>query len=668
MVGQPRCIALVGPSQSGKSLLLDALVRRCEPGQSSSANESRSVQPEPNGRAYAISTEPTLAVLRFLDDDFTLIDCPGSVEFAQSSEAVLDVCDMAVVVCEADERRLPAVQVVLHGLEERGLPHLLFVNKIDTATQGLRETLAALQSVSRIPLLLRQIPIWRDGTAAGFVDLALERAFIYRDQAPSTRIDLPDGELPREKEDRFTLLERLADHDDILMEQLITDAEPARDRVMADLARELRTGQAVSVLIGSAQRGNGLLRLLKAIRHEAPHIADTRARIGLPDDGPAVAQVILTRHSAFGGKISVCRVLRGSFREGEAVSAGQGTTTRIGGFLAADRSQSGKIPSVEAGETRGFTRLEGIATGQRFSTQASDDRGSLPIPQQVYVTAIQLRDRKDDVRLNAALAKLVEEDPGLKVEHRADLEEVRILGQGDMHLRVAIERLADQFGVRVERGQPKVDYRETIRKAASGHGRHKKQTGGHGQFADVSLAVRPLPRGGGFVFEDAVIGGAVPRKFIPSVEAGARAYLRRGPLGFPIEDLAVTLTDGAFHAVDSSDAAFQAATRLALDDALAKAEPVLLEPIWAIEIVTPSTATAKATSLVTGRRGHILGFDARPDWAGWDVLNALIPEAETSDLIIELRSLTGGVGNFTARFGHRAELTGRPAELPQHRA
>lgn len=272
------------------------------------------------------------------------------------------------------------------------------------------------------------------------------------------------------------------------------------------------------------------------------------------------------------------------------------------------------------------------------------------------------------MRLNSALAKLVEEDPGLKVEHRADLEEVQLLGQGDMHLRVAIERLADRFGMRVERGRPKVDYRETIRKPARGHGRHKKQTGGHGQFADVHLAVRPLPSGEGFVFEDAVVGGAVPRKFIPSVEAGARAYLRRGPLGFPVEDLAVTLTDGAFHAVDSSDAAFQAATRLALDDALAKAEPVLLEPVWAIEIVMPSSATAKATGLVTGRRGQILGFDARPDWAGWDVLNALIPEAETSDLIVELRSLTSGVGSFTSRFDHRAELTGRPAELLLHLA
>lgn len=668
MVGQPRCIALVGPSQSGKSLLLDALIRRCESGQASTVSESRSAQPEPNGRAYAISTEPTLAVLRFLDDDFTFVDCPGSVEFAQSGEAVLDVCDMAVVVCEADERRLPALQIVLHGLEERGVPHLLFVNKVDTATQGLRETLAALQSVSRIPLLLRQIPIWRGGTPAGFIDLALERAFIYRDQAPSTRIDLPNGELPREKEDRFTLLERLADHDDILMEQLITDAEPALDRIMADLARELRTGQAVSVLIGSAQRGNGLFRLLKALRHEAPCIVDTRARIGLPDDGPPVAQVILTRHSAFGGKISVCRVLRGSFREGDAVSACQGTTTRIGGFLAADGAQRDKIPSAYAGETRGFTRLEGIATGQRFSTQGLDDRGSPPAPQHVYAIAIELQDRKDDVRLNAALAKLVEEDPGLRVEHRADPEEVRLLGQGDMHLRIAIERLADRFGVRVGRGQPKVDYRETIRKPASGHGRHKKQTGGHGQFADVHLAVRPLPRGEGFVFEDAVVGGAVPRKFIPSVEAGARAYLRRGPLGFPVEDLAVTLTDGAFHAVDSSDAAFQAATRMALDDALARAEPVLLEPVWAIKIVTPSSATAKATGLITGRRGQILGFDARPDWAGWDVLNALIPEAETSDLIVELRSLTGGVGSFTARFDHYAELTGRPAELLLHQA
>lgn len=661
MVEQPRCIALVGPAQSGKTSLLEALQRRCQPEEMHADNGSRSMQAAAS-RTHAMSVELNLATLHYGVDTFTLIDCPGSPEFAHASRAALAACDVAVVVCEADERRLPALQLVLRDLEEQGVPRLLFVNKIDVASQGLRETLAALQTVSRLPLLLRQIPIWDGGNATGFIDLALERAFVYRTHAPSTVIALPDGELPREKEGRFTLLERLADHDDILMEQLITDAEPARDRVMADLARELRSGQAVSVLIGSALRGNGLTRLLKALRHEAPRLAETRARLGLPDEAPAVAQVLLTQHSDFGGKVSIARVLSGTFREGDTVAGAGGVTTRIGGIVAAASAHAERVPVATEGTTAGFARLEGIGTGSRFAADAAFVSDAPPAPPPVFATTISVRDRKDDVRLTAALAKLVEDDPSLSVERRADPDEVCLLGQGEMHLRVAAERLAKRFGVSVDRARPKVAYRETIRKAATGHGRLKKQTGGHGQFADVRLSVRPLPRGEGFLFEDAVVGGAVPRKFIPSVEAGARACIRRGPLGFPVDDLAVTLTDGSAHAVDSSDAAFQGATRLALDEALPAAEPVLLEPVLVVTILTPSTATAKVTGLVAGRRGQILGYDARPDWPGWDVVDALIPEAETSDLIVELRSLTAGVGSFCARFGHRAELTGAPAE------
>ncbi|MHB2205574.1 elongation factor G [Methylobacterium sp. CM6257] len=661
MVEQPRCIALVGPAQSGKTLLLEALQRRCQPEEAHSDNGSRSAQTAAS-RTHAMSMELNLATLHYRDDTFTLIDCPGSLEFAHASRAALAACDVAVVVCEADERRLPALQVVLRELEEQGVPRLLFVNKIDTASQGLRDTLAALQTVSRLPLLMRQIPIWEGGEATGFIDLALERAFVYRNHAPSTIIALPDGELPREKEGRFTLLERLADHDDVLMEQLITDAEPARDRVMADLARELRSGQAVSVLIGSALRGNGLTRLLKALRHESPRLAETRARLGLPDDGPAVAQVLLTQHSDFGGKVSIARVLSGTFHEGDTVAGADGVTARIGGILTGANAQAERVPVATEGTTAAFARLEGIGTGSRFASDAALAAAAPPSPPPVFATTIWVRDRKDDVRLTAALTKLVEEDPSLSVQRRSDPDEVCLLGQGEMHLRVATERLAKRFGVSVERARPKVAYRETIRKTAEGHGRLKKQTGGHGQFADVRLSVRPIPRGQGFVFEDAVVGGAVPRKFIPSVEAGARAYIRRGPLGFPVEDIAVSLMDGTAHAVDSSDAAFQGATRLALDEALPAAEPVLLEPVLIVNILTPSTATAKVTGLVTGRRGQIVGYDARPDWPGWDVVDALIPEAETSDLIVELRSLTAGVGSFCARFGHMAELTGPSAE------
>ena len=248
------------------------------------------------------------------------------------------------------------------------------------------------------------------------------------------------------------------------------------------------------------------------------------------------------------------------------------------------------------------------------------------------------------------------------IEPHPELGEMRLLGQGEMHLRVAVERLASRFQVAVETGKPRVNYCETIKAPASARGRHKKQTGGHGQFGDVMIEVRPLGRGEGFAFQDQITGGVVPRQYIPSVETGVRDAIRRGPLGFPVVDLAVALTDGSYHTVDSSDAAFQAAAKLALAEALPKAKRVLLEPVLSVEITVPTESLSRATGLVTGRRGQILGYDSRPGWPGWDVLNAMIPESEIGDLIIELRSATAGVGTFSTRFDHMAEMSGRPAD------
>jgi elongation factor G len=278
------------------------------------------------------------------------------------------------------------------------------------------------------------------------------------------------------------------------------------------------------------------------------------------------------------------------------------------------------------------------------------------------VIALHVKDRKDDVRLAAALAKLAEEDAALIYKHDQEAAELKLFGQGEMHLRVTIERLAARFGVAVDSSKPSVAYRETIRDAVSARGRHKKQSGGHGQFGDVVVEVKPRQRGEGFAFEERVHGGSVPRQYFSSVEAGSRDALTRGPLGFPVVDVAVTLTDGSYHTVDSSDMAFRAAAKIALGEALPKARPVLLEPILAVSIYVPSEAMARASALVSARRGQILGFEPRPGWDGWDVLSAQIPEAEIGDLIIELRSATAGVGAFETRFDHLAELSGRPAE------
>jgi elongation factor G len=237
-----------------------------------------------------------------------------------------------------------------------------------------------------------------------------------------------------------------------------------------------------------------------------------------------------------------------------------------------------------------------------------------------------------------------------------------------MHLRVALERLTGKYGISVTTQEPAIPYKETIRGATSVRGRHKKQSGGHGQFGDVVLDIKPLPRGSGFQFDQTISGGVVPRNYIPAVEGGVATYLAKGPLGFPVVDVAVTLTDGSYHSVDSSDQAFRMAAQLGMREGMPQCKPVLLEPVLKVEVAVPSEATARVNGIVSQRRGQLLGFDARPGWQGWDVVEALIPQAEIRDLIIELRSATAGVGTFSSRFDHLAELSGKLADQVIERA
>ncbi len=662
----PRLVAIVGPFQSGKTSLLEGILARGGGlARQGSVREGTSIgDSSPEARNHAMSVEPNVASIDYMGDRLTFFDCPGSIEFIHDMRHALPICDAAIVVCEADPRKIPALQVILRELEELGLPRILFLNKIDQATGALRETLEMLQPASRTPLLLRQIPVWENGVATGFVDLALERAFVYREASPSTVIEMPAGVIPEEKQARYSMLEKLADYDDALMEQLISDIDPPRDLVFDDLARELREGHVVPVLMGSATDGHGVTRLLKAVRHEAPAIAHTRKRLGIDDKGPALAQVMRTVHTAHGGKLSLARVLRGSFADGATVINSRGIEERIGGLARLIGATSSKVGRAEEGDTIAFARLEALSTGDRFAdgktAPAPADVAAPPQPTQAF--AIHVKDRKDEVRLASALAKLCEEDRALSFVQDAEMSEMKLYGQGEMHLRVTTERLADRFGVTIQTQKPTVAYRETIRDAVTVRGRHKKQSGGHGQFGDVVVEVAPRGRGEGFAFAERVHGGSVPRQYFSSVEAGAKDALARGPLGFPVVDVSVTLVDGSYHTVNSSDMAFRAAGRIAIDEALAKARPVLLEPILLVTIYVPSDALARASALVSARRGQILGFEARPGWTGWEALRALIPEAEIGDLIVELRSATAGVGAFETRFDHLAELSGRTAD------
>lgn len=661
----PKCVAIVGPFASGKSTLLEAILARTgaiarqQPMGSGSTIADQSAE----AKAHAMSIEATVATTEFMGEQITFIDCPGSIEFAYEAEPVLAGCDVAVVVAEADEKKIPALQLVMRKLDDLGVPRILFLNKVERNPSGVRDTLKLLQPTSATPLLARQIPLRKDGVMVGSIDLALERAYVYREYAESEITEIPSDEKARELEARFSMLETLADHDDHLMEQLLDEIEPPKDAVFDDLAADLRDGLVVPVLIGTAEKGNGVLRLLKAIRHDAPDVEATAKRLGV-DGKNTVVQILKSIHTAHAGKLSVARILSGSVADGSELFLSDGSTVRISGIYRLLGRDQSKIAAAGAGETVALGKLEGARTGDTLTSAKGGMAPlvDLPAPQPVFAFALRPKERKDDVKMSAAIQKLAEEDPSLGLQFNQETGETILSGNGEMHLRVVREKLEGRNQIPIESHPPAIPYRETIRKAATQRGRHKKQSGGHGQFGDVVIDIKPLPRGGGFQFAETITGGVVPRQYIPSVEAGVRDFLKTGPLGFPVVDVAVTLTDGSYHTVDSSDMAFQMAAKLAMREGCATCSPVMLEPIMKARIFTPSEATPRITAMVPQRRGQILGYDARPDWPGWDVIEATIPQAELGDLIIELRSATAGVATYSSTFDHMVELTGRLAD------
>jgi elongation factor G len=657
----PRCAALIGPYLSGKTTLLEALLyagggtsRR------GSVRDGNSVGDHaPEARARQMSTELNVANASFLGDPWTILDCPGSVELLYEAQGALLASDVAVVVVEPEAERALTISPLLPFLDRHKIPHMIFINKMDTANARVRDVLAALQSVSERPLVLRQVPLrGPDSEITGYVDLVSERAYRYRPGQPSDLIKLPDDFWDQERPTRTNLIEKLADFDDDLLEKLLEDVEPAKEEIYQHLTRTLSQVQVVPVFVGSALADYGIRRLWKALRHETPSPQVTGERLGIAAEGEPLAQVIKTYHLPHTGKLSLVRVWRGAISEGMVLKG-----TRVAGLLRLTGAQQEKIPSAQMGQVVGLTRMEDIATGAMLTPSGKAEPLPRPErPQPVFGLAITSERRQDDVKLTGAIGRLIEEDPTLELEQNADTQEMVLWGQGDIHLQIALDRLRNRHNLAVSGRPAAVPYKETIRHGAQQHSRFKRQSGGHGQFADVTIEVKSLPRGSGFTFTDSVVGGAIPRNYIPAVEEGVIEALRRGPLGFPVVDVAVTLITGQFHAVDSSDQAFKTAGRQAIQESLPKCEPILLEPIDLVEISVPNAFTARVQRLVSGRRSQILGYDAKPDWPGWDVVSAHMPQSELHDLIVELRSLTLGVGSFAHRFDHMQELSGRPAE------
>lgn len=668
-IATSRAVALVGPYTTGKTTLLESLLftagtlhRRGAVADQSSLGDG-----SPEARSRLMGVEVNIANTTFLDEAWTILDCPGSVEFQQDTRDALMVADVAVVVVDPEPERAVMAAPLLKFLNTHAIPHMIFINKVDRDGTGIsiRACLEALQLYSDRPLILREVPIRDSGQITGYVDLVSERAYHYKAGQASDLIEIPATLIERENEARQGLLEHLADYDDQVLEDLLNDLAPPKDTVYQDLKRDLAADLLVPVFFGAAEKDEGVRRLWKALRHEAPTHDITAARLGIADSGVR-ASVFKSWHGRHTGKLSLLRLWSGELKDGTSIKASNGESGKVSGLYAIQGQEVSKITSLPAGGIGAAGRLEDIPTGTLIGTPvgfAASNAPDWPTPlPPLFALALRPTRQGDDVKLTTALARLCEEDPSLSVEHNADTSELRLWGQGDIHLQVSLARLERLFHIDVQAEQPLVAYKETIRKGTVVQGRFKRQSGGHGQFGDVHLTIAPLPRGSGVRFEDQITGGVIPRQYIPAVEAGVYEWAQRGPLGFPVVDFAVALTDGSYHVVDSSEAAFKSAAGVALRDGVAQCDPVLLEPILWVEACVPADATSKAQRALSGRRGQILGFLPRDGWHGWDCVQAHVPQAEMHDLITELRSLTMGVGTFSWRFDHLREVTGKTAD------
>ena len=635
-----RLATVMGPQQAGKTTLVAALA---------------TLDSGKPGR-LALCGEAAATRFSYMGDDWGLIDIPGGADGMALAGPALAASD-AVVICvpaEADAAVLAAPYLRL--AEEAGLPTFLFVNRIDAATDRVADIVAAMQIYCAHAMVLRQVPMREDGRITGAVDLISERAWAYHDGTRSSLVELPDSMRAREEEARAELLEHLADFDDALLEQLIEDKKPLTGEVYDVATKVLRHHDLVPVLLGAASHGNGVQRLMKSLRHEVPGVSVLAKR-----NPQALAIGALADSVKHLGKIVLVRAL------GDGVAAG---ATLGGGTIGSivDLDQRTPLHSLEPGHIGLTVKTDHLSLGAPIYSET----GAHAAPDWAAAHAfnhariVEPSNARDETRLSSALARLAEIDPGLEVTQDPETGKSVAGAQGPVHLRRIVASLADVFGVEVTTAEIPPAYCETPARRTETHHRHRKQSGGAGQFADVLISVAPLKRGTGERFAEEIKGGAVPKSYIPAVEAGAREALAEGPNGYHVVDISITLKDGKHHAVDSSDFAFRTAGKNAVRAALIEAGTRILQPISLVTIHVPSPFSGGLVPLTSGLKGHVLGFEAHPTAAGWDVFRAHVPKAVEDDLFAAPASTARGTAWYRSDLDHYEEVRDRqPAAVMQ---
>jgi len=673
--GRVRNVALIGHGQCGKTSLSEAMlyaVGAIERFGSVDAGTTLSdMDAEEIERKISIS-------MAFLPHEWegckiNLLDTPGYADFCGEVAAGLRVADGAVVVVDA----LAGVQVqterYARQAADRGLPRLVVITKLDKEHTDFARTLAQVRERLGCNAVAVSIPIGNQANTRGVVDLVKGVAYIG-DNDKETQGPIPEEMAEAVAERREKLIEAAAEADDTLMEKYLTEETLSPQEIVQGLRAATLAGKVVPTLATASVKMLGVRAFLDTIvadlpaPDEMPVAPGQNPRSGEKEERPAApdaplsALVFKTTADPYAGRLTYFRVYSGTLHsDAQVYNATHAERERIGPLLMpAGRRQQG-VPSVAAGDMGLVAKLRVTVTGDTLCDEANPiTLPGIDVPASVFSVSIRAKSRADEDKVGSALARVVEEDPTVVYSMNADTKETILSGMGDLHLEIVVSKLQRKYGVAVETGAPKIPYRETIRGKSRVQGRHKKQTGGRGQFGDVWVRFEPRPRGTGFEFVDEVRGGSVPRNYIAAVEKGIRDALDQGVLaGYPITDFRAILDDGSSHPVDSSDLAFKLAGALALQKGIEEAGPALLEPIVEVEVVVPAEQMGDVIGALNSKRGSILGMEPQGDY---QVVRALVPLAEMATYASELRSITGGRGNYTMRYAHYQEV---PPHLQQ---
>jgi elongation factor G len=660
-----RNVALVGHGGSGKTTLAEALLYKAgaitRVGRVEDGTTVCDFDPEEQKRGLSLSL--ALAPFEWNDHKVNLIDTPGYADFIGDVHAALRVADLAVFVVSAVE----GVEVQTHAAwkiaAELDIPRLIFVNKLDRERASFERTLDQLRDKFGAGVAPLELPIGEEASFRGVADLLTDTAYFY-EGGTSTHGEVPDELADLEHQVHDNLVEGIVVADDELLERYLGGEEISVDELEHCLAHGVASATVFPVVVGSAVNDVAIDRLADFICEIGPAPADrppvpvtaagSEIEVASDPSGDPLALVFKTIADPYVGHISMFKVLSGTIRPDDHLwNTRSSTDERLHGLFTVRGKEQDQLTDVPAGDIAAVAKLAATETGDTLAPKGKPVTVEpIAIPAPVLATAILARTQADEDKLANALHRLQEEDPALVIDRDEETHQTVLRGTGETHLQITLEKLARKFGVDVDTEDVRVAYRETIQgSAANVEGKHKKQSGGHGQFGVCVINVEPLPRGGGFEFADKIVGGAIARPYIPAVQKGIEEAMSTGGVyGYPIVDVKVELIDGKQHAVDSSEMAFKIAGRLAIREAMAKADPVLLEPISLLEVTVPLEYQGDVMGDLNSRRGRVQGSDVAG--VGEQTVSALVPTSEITRYAIELRSLTGGRGRFTATHDH----------------